>query len=190
MSSKPLAKITAATAAEVCARFELKREASALLRNGMGPGDFVEALIAGKQYLSGIDFLAHALPVPQAVWWGCLCLQHACGDNLSPGDKAACKAAVQWVLHPNEEHRTATLAPAQAAGAASPAAGLAMAVYQTGPHSVPGNSVPMPATPFASAKAVSGAVKLACTRVEPVKIIETQRLFVELGIGVAEGRFR
>jgi hypothetical protein len=39
----------------------------------------------------GIDFIAHALPAREAVWWGCLCLQHACGSNLSPADKAPAK---------------------------------------------------------------------------------------------------
>jgi hypothetical protein len=32
-------------------------------------------------------------------------------------------------------------------------------------------------------------VKLASTKVDPVKSVDTQRLFLELGIGVAEGRF-
>ena len=186
MSSKPL-KIAAVTAAEICARFDVKQEALALLRDGMTPGDFVQALLGGKQYLTGIDFMAHALPPAEAVWWGCLCLQHTCGTNLSALDKAACKAAVQWVLHPNEENRLAALAPAQTAGAASPAAGLAMAVYQTGGNVGPPNA---PASPFAPAKAVAGVVKMMCAKAEPVKILENQRLFVELAIGVAESRFR
>ncbi len=187
MSGRPFVRITAATAAEVCARFNLKKEALALLRDGMGPGEFVEALAASKQYLAGIDFMAHALPPREAVWWGCLCLQHACGDNLLPADKAACTAAVQWIMQPSEEIRAAALAPAQAAGPASPAAGLAMAVYQTGGNVAPSNAPPAPPPPFAPAKAVAGAVKMACTKADPVKIVETQRLFLELAAGLAEG---
>lgn len=188
MSSKPLVKIAAAPAAEVCARFDVKKEALAVLRNGMTPGDFVGALMSARQYLSAIDFIAHALAMPEAVWWGCLCLQHGCGNNLSAAEKAACRAAVQWVLHPNEENRTAVLAPAQAAGAASPAAALAMAVYQSAGNVPLPNTPPLPA--FAAAKTIAGAVKMICAKAEPVRIVETQRLFAELGIGVAEGRFR
>jgi hypothetical protein len=185
-----LVKVAAATAAEVCARFDLKPEARPLLRDGMGPKEFVDALVASKQYIAAIDFMAHALPAREAVWWGCLCLQHACGASLSPVDKAACKAAVQWVMQPTEENRAAARAPAEEAGVVTPAGQLAMAANQTGGNVAPPSAPPMAPAPFAPAKAVSGAVKMATSKADPVKIIETQRLFVELGIGVAEGRFR
>ena len=176
-----LAKVKAATAAEVCARFNLKKEARQLLRDGMGPGEFVHALVQNKQYIAGIDFLAYALPPREAIWWGCLCLQHASGGNLSMEDKAACKAAVQWIMSPTEENRAAAEAPAKAAGLGSQAGQLAMAANQTGENIAP---------PNASAKAVATAVKMASTNGDSTKIGETQRSFVELGIGVAEGRFR
>jgi len=187
VGSKPLVRVAATTAAEVCARFNIKKEALALLRDGMGPGEFVHALVGGKQYLSGIDFMAHALPVREAVWWGCLCLQHACGETLSPTDKAACRAAVQWVMQPSEENCTAAFAPAHAAGPTSPAAGLAIAVYQTGGNVAPPDAPPMAPPPFAPAKAVAGAIKMACTKADPVKIVETQRLFLDLAVRMAEG---
>jgi hypothetical protein len=187
MGSKPLVRATAATAAEVCARFNIKKEALALLREGMGPREFVDALVASKQYVTGIDFMAHAMPARDAIWWGCLCLQHACGDSLLPADKAAARAAVQWIMQPSEENRAAALAPAQAAGSASPAGGLAMAVYQTGGNIAPPKAPPAPPPPFASAKAVAGAIKLACTKADPAKLIETQRLFLDLGVRMAEG---
>jgi hypothetical protein len=187
MASKPLVRVTAATAAEVCARFNIKKEALALLREGMRPREFVDALAVGKQYVTGIDFMAHALPARDAIWWGCLCLQHACGDNLSLADKAAARAAVQWIMQPSEENRAAALAPAQAADPASPAAGLAMAVYQTGGNIALPKAPPAPPPPFASAKAVAGAVKLACTKADPVKIVETQRLFLDLAVRMADG---
>jgi hypothetical protein len=189
MSKGSLIKVKAATAAEICVHFDLKKEARPLLRDGIGPREFVDALVANKQYIAGIDFIAHALPTREAVWWGCLCLQHACGDNLSASDKTACKAAVQWLLEPTEENRAAAKAPAEVAGPASPAGGLAAAANQTGGSLAPPKAPPMPPGPFVPAKSVAGAIKLASTKVDPVKIVDTHRLFVELGIGVAEGRF-
>lgn len=185
MASIPLAKITAASAAEICARFTLNKQALGLLREGMAPGEFVEALMANKQYVPGIDFMAHALPPREAVWWGCLCLQHAAGENLSATDKAACRAAVQWVIKPTEENRAATLGPAQAAGAGCPAGQLAIAVNQTGGSIAPPSAPPTPPPPFAPAQAVARAIKMASTKVDPVKVVDTQRLFVGLAIGVA-----
>jgi hypothetical protein len=189
VSNGRLPKIKAATAVEICASFSLDPKAKPLLHEGIGPREFVDALIANKHYLPGIDFMAHALPPREAIWWGCLCLQHACGEKLSPAEKTAARAAVQWVMAPGEESRTAAQAPAEAAGLASPAGNLALAAFQTGGNVAPPKAPSMAPAPFAPAKAVAGAVKIACTKADPVKIVETQRLFLELGIGVAEGRF-
>ena len=187
MSGKPFVSVTATTAAEICSRFAVKKEALALLREGMTPEEFAEALMASKQYVTGIDYMAHALPPREAIWWGCLCLQHACGDSLPPAEKEACRLTVQWVVQPTEESRFALLAPAQMAGPATVAGGLAMAAYQTGANVAPSHLPPMAPQPFAPAKAVAGAIKMACTKGDPVKIIETQRLLLELGITMAEG---
>jgi len=178
VSNQPLVKVRAATAAEVCLRYGAPRDVRALLRSGMGPRELLEALAAKKQYVDAIDFLAYALPPREGVWWGGLCLQHACGDALTPQEKAACIAAVRWVMQPTEENRAAARAPANAAGIGSPASALAMAAN--------GGAMPGPLEP---AKTVAMAVKLAALRTPPAGILETQRLYLELGIGVAEGRF-
>lgn len=170
----------AMTAAGICAHLNLNKHAWALLRDPMTPREFLEALIASKQYVPGIDFVAHSLHVREAVWWGCVCLQHVTGGCLSALDRAACTAAVQWVIDPSETNRVAVKPPAEAAGAGSPAAALAAAVYQTGSDT--GNPKAPAPDAFAPAKAVANAVKLACTLCEPVRMVETQRLFVELGM--------
>jgi len=188
VSNAALVKIKAATAAEICAHFDLKQEARRLLREGMGPLELLEALVANKQYLAGIEFVAHALPAREAVWWGCLCLQHACGNNLSELDKAACRAAVRWILAPTEENRLAAKEPAEKAGQGCPAGALAAASHLTvDPLSLPD---PGRKPSFAPAKSIAGAIKLASTKADPSRIVDTHRLFLELAIGVAEGRFR
>ena len=189
MSNAPLVKIEAGTAAEICARFLSSTEARALLSDGMGPGPFIEALMANKQYIAGIDFLAHALPPREAVWWGCLCFQHACGHAMSAPDKGAATAAVQWVLQASDNTRSAAKLQGESAGPASVAGALAMAAYQTGPGFASSGGPPISPPPFGTAKSVANAVKLACTKSDPARIIETQKSFLELGIGVASGRF-
>jgi len=168
------------TAADFCARYNANKEARALLRAGMMPPDLLAALMAHRQYVNAIEFLAHALSMRAGIWWGCLCLQHAYGPILPRPDYAALQAATVWVVWPTEAYRAAAQAPAQAAGAASPAGLLALAA------SVAGVSGPVPMTP---AKAVANAVKLATLKGDPARIADTQRLYVQLGIGVAEGRF-
>jgi hypothetical protein len=187
VSNSPLVKIKAAAAAEVCVNFDLKKEAQPLLTNGISPRAFLDALVANTQYLAGIDFLCHALAPRDAIWWGCLTLQHACGNDLSEQDKAACKAAVRWIFAPTDENREAAKLPADVAGPASAAGGLASAASFTGGSVAPPKAPPTPPPPFAP-KAVAGAIKLATTKADPVRIAETQKLYLELGIAIAEGR--
>jgi hypothetical protein len=110
----------------------------------------------------------------------------------------AVKAATQWVLEPVEEHRRAAQASGNALGASAPAGLLAMAVGWTGGSLAPPMSVsnpkvpkppPVPPGPFLPAKAVAGALLLLTAKGEPAQATRTQRVFAELGLGVAEGRF-
>ncbi len=188
MPNAPLVKIKAATAAEVCAAFSLDDEALPFLADGMAPCDFLEALLAKKQYVAGIDFLSHALAPRDAIWWGCLCLQQALSAQLTDKDKAAARAAVRWVFSPTEESRAAAGASAEPAGPATPSGALACAAFQTGGNVTPPKSPAMAPPPFASAKAVALSVKLSSTKAEPTRIAETQKLYLELGLSLAEGR--
>ncbi len=167
----------AKTAAEICSRFELDAQAKPLLRDGISPPEFVAALIQRQNYAAAIDFLAHALAPREGIWWGCLCLQHAVGDKLLPADKAAAAAAVRWVMQPSEENRAVAKATSEPADPLSPAPVLALAASQTGGQ------------PFASAKSVARAVKLASIKTEPANITKTQKAYIGLGLDVAQGKF-
>jgi len=178
VGNQPLAKVGEATAAEICLRYDAPRDVRAHLRSDMGPRELLESLGARKQYADAIDFLAYALPAREGTWWAGLCMQHAYGDALTPQERAAGIAAVRWVMQPTEENRRAAKAPADAAGVMSPAGLLAFSAI--------GGLTP---GPYGSAKTVAMAVKLAVLKSPPAGILETQRLYLELGIGVAEGKF-
>jgi hypothetical protein len=188
MNRGPLTKVKAAKAAEICRQFELKEEARPLLQDRLTPREFLDALLAERQYQAAIPFVAHALPAREAIWWGCLCLRHVTKAPLPPPEEAACRAAVQWVLEPTEENRREALAPGQAAGVGTPAGALALAASWTGGSLSPPNLPPVPPSPSMPAKGVAGAVLLAAAKAEPTRIADTQRLFVELGMELAEGR--
>jgi len=187
MSNGPLMKIETAMAAEICAHFDLQDDAKPLLRDGMNPYDFVTALIEKQQYVDAVRFMAHALPARDGIWWGCLCLQHAFGNDLTPPDRAAATVAARWVMQPTEENRTAAKAPADAAPPPSGAGALAMAVFQSGGNVAPPGLPLMLPAPFAAAKSIALAVTLASIKTEPVRIARMQRSYVELAIEVAKG---
>ncbi len=190
-SPRPLKKVKAALAEEVCARFELRDEARPLLTPTATPRGFLETLELRGQYATALSFLAHALPPREAIWWGCLCLRQAAGGELPPPEAAACRIAAEWVLEPSEERRSAAATLAEETGVGTPAGSLATAVAWTGGSLAPPNpKVPVvPPGPWLPAKALSGAVLLASVKGDPIRIADVQRAMVELGVGVAEGRF-
>ena len=150
----------------------------------MPPREFLNALLDAGQYLIALEFLAGALFMRESIWWGALCLQHASGERLEPAEKAAAIAAVRFVLHPMPQNCAAARMPAQAAGPTTIAGALALAASQSCT-----NTSPSSAGQLTPAKAIANAVKLASVKANPAKLSDTRRLYVELGIGVAEGRF-
>jgi hypothetical protein len=187
LTHEPLVKIVA-TAPEICANFDLSKEGKQLLRDGMGPREFVAALMENQSHVEAIVFMAHALPAREGIWWGCLCMQHALGENLTPPDRAAGAAAVQWVLQPTEENRLSARAPADAAPPPSIAGALATAAFYTGVNVAPPGLPARAPAPFAPAKSIALAVKLCAVKGEPARIVAKQRSYVELALQVAEGR--
>jgi hypothetical protein len=117
-------------------------------------------------------------------------VKHVSGETLPAVEAAALKASVVWVLDPTEANRSAAKTPAEAAGIETPAGGLATAATWTGGSLTPPlpKVQPVPPGPWLPAKGVMGAVLLASVRGPGAGIEETRRLFVELGIGIAEGR--
>jgi hypothetical protein len=176
--SRAFAKILDSTAATICARCVLPDTSLRRLSPGIGPGEFVDLLVANKEYVAGIEFVAHALPAREAVWWACLCIQHAFGDTLQGKERDTCYAAVQWVLRPTEENRIFAKNSAEANGLAGAAGSAATAAGIGGA-----------AAAFTTAKAAANAVKLASIQAGAAKIGDTQRRFIALGLEIADGRF-
>src|SRR5688572_3044417 len=92
--------------------------AKKLLVSGQSPAGFLKALVDHGQYVDALRLMAVALLPREAVWWACLCCQHTLGAKAPPTaqEHQALKAAVRWVLQPDEAHRAAAAAAGAAAG--------------------------------------------------------------------------
>jgi hypothetical protein len=187
VNNSMLINFTAATASEICGRLYLDEAARRLLSPGMSPSEFVDALVEKQQYLAAIDFIAHALPARAAIWWGCLCLQHTCGNKLEPWERRAFRITVQWVLQPNDANRAAAKEPAEVLGPASAAGCLAAAANQTGGSVGPPQGPFIPPSPFAPARAVAIAIKVASTKCNPPEIQGTLRSLIQLAAAARRG---
>jgi hypothetical protein len=180
-------KVSCKKAEEVCSLYRLSTGARKLLRPDMTPAQFVETLIEAGQYVDAYDFLAHALPKREAIWWACLSVRHALGAALPPKQFAALKAAVEWVLEPDEPKRRAAQAAGEAADFATPAGCAALAVYGSGGSLGLAIYPDVPPSPTMTAQAVAGCITMASVQGEPATIPDVQREIALLGIVIAEG---
>jgi len=64
-----LPKITAPTAAEICAKSKPSVEGKALLKPDMTPGAYLNELEKNKMSVDSVHFLAHGLPEKDAICW-------------------------------------------------------------------------------------------------------------------------
>lgn len=180
----------ARTAAEVCPRIQLGDPARALLRDGMAPRAFLDALLAAGLLPDAVRFLAAALPKREAVWWACVCARQQPGASLPPAAAAALQAAERWAADPSDANRRAAHPAAEAAGVGTPAGAAAVAAFLSGGSLAPPDLPAAPAPEQATALAVAGSVLLAAVLAEPDKAAAKRRRFVDLGLAVADGANR
>ena len=171
------------TTAEICADARSKET----IAPDMAPREFVGALVDRQKFSEAIDFMAHALPPREAVWWGCLCMRHVLGDNLAEADIPAASAAVYWAMWPSEESRVAAMP--FGGNIESMASTLAEAAFLSTGNFAPPGAPPLFITQFPTAKAVARAVKLACEKADPAELPRVQEAYLELAMETAEGHF-
>lgn len=149
-------KITAPTAAEICAKSKPSPQGQALLAPGMTPGQYQGALEKNKMSVDSVNFLAHGMQPKDSVCWACQASRMT-APKLSGPELNALQSTESWLKSPNAGTR------------ASMAASLANVDY-TGPGSwaaqaglwAPTPGVPaVPGAPGLTASAVAGAIMLA-----------------------------
>jgi hypothetical protein len=184
MSTQPSPPPGARTLAEFCALAELGDEARALLTPAHRPREFVELLAARGLFPDAVRFLAHALPKREGIWWAWVCAKRADGDTPPPVRKAALDATERWITQPTDENRRAAMRAAEAATFGTAAGCTALAVFFSGGSLGPPDQAVVPPGEFLSAKALTGAVKLAAVSTEPEKAPEKFRGFIAQGLDV------
>ena len=180
-----LPKVTAEKASEIVALYEPSEPAAALLHEEMAPDAYLEALLGGDFAEDAISFLAYGLPKREAVWWGLRCVREVSPEELREEETAALSAVDAWLAEPNDEHRRASFAAAEAASYNTPAGCIALAVFFTEGSMAPVDCPEVPVEEGFCARTVAAAVHLSAVMYEPLKAPETSRGFVDQGIEVA-----
>ncbi|WP_165232303.1 DUF6931 family protein [Aquisphaera insulae] len=176
-------------AVDVARRAGLGEAATALLRDGMSPGGYLEALAASGPPLDGIRFLAHAMARRAVVWWACRCVTTLDPDgSAAPAAEAALKAAREWVTDPSDDRRRACWPAAEGAGIGTPAGCTALAAFLSGGSLAPAELQAVPPGEDLTPRAAIGAIMLASVVREPEKVESKYAASFAIGRDVAEGK--
>jgi hypothetical protein len=175
-------KRTGSTAAEVCNHLQLSRNSRTLLRENQSPNDFAELLLEQTEYADAVRFIAHALPVRKAVSWATRCARQALTDEAPAEEREAISVAEEWVIDGDDASRRAALPAGDAAGVATAAGGVAVAVFLSGGSLAPPDATPIYPGRYSAARLVAGSILSAAHSFERAETADKFQTFVTQGI--------
>lgn len=186
--SQQLLKIRETRASEITSRYEIDKEAIGVLTPELSPVDYLLSLLKNGHNQEATNFLAHALPKREAIWWACMSTREALAANAEdPNYKVALESAEKWVNEPTEENRRAAEKAAIKTGHQHAASWTAQAVFWCTGSIVAADQTAVPAADYLYSKAIVGAVVLAAVHVDVEKIDKVLQNFLKAGIDLAKG---
>lgn len=186
--ARPLIKIADRRPAQVCAELELEEEAEALLASDPGPEDFLRALLEQERFPDAAQYLAHALPKREAVWWGVVVVR----EQLDPEDTAGhatIDAAEAWVRDPTDENRRAAMAAAEVDMTTAPGM-VGVAAFMAGGSIAPVGVPDLPPPSHLTGTMVGSAVMISALTPDPLLAGDKYKGFLARGIEIAQGPAR
>lgn len=182
-------KVTAKTAKDIAQYFDFQEEqCQSLLSEKQTPAEFLQALIDNGHYYDAVNFLAHAIPVRESVWWACVCVRY----HIESSDvkcKLALKAAEAWVYDPSEQNRRVAEKHAEEGGYATAASWAAAAAFWSGGSIIAVGEPAVEPAPYLYAHAVAGAIVMAAGLGAPdeAEVVQRYQTYLQHGINIANG---
>jgi hypothetical protein len=187
MSRTDAHRFTAETAAEVAGRYKPGDALKVALVEGIAPLELLSNLTAAGAMVDAVQFLAHAVPTREGVWWACRAARSAAGEAPDAVTAEALRATEAWVADPTEAHRRAAGAASDAATLSNPAGCAAVAAFWSGGSLGPPDLPAIPPGEHLFASGVVGAVLLAAAAGPSERHDATLRAFLDDGLAIARG---
>jgi hypothetical protein len=147
-----MASAKAKNAQELARYAMLKPPATDYLAQAQNARHFGELLVANGQWLSALNYMAHAIPAREGVWWAWYCARKAHAAEQKPEVQHALKLAEQWIAQPTEENRKQARAYAERAEVSGAPHHLLEAITMTGDLEDPISGETSPAPPYMASK--------------------------------------
>lgn len=186
IQTDPFRKISAGTAAEICARVDLSAEGKAFLLPTLSPQGFLSLLVEAEAVGDAIRFLAFALPIREGVWWAVV-VAHGTFAQPTPVEAECLERAAGWVYEPDDARRRACMVSAEAANFDGAAAYAALAAFWSGGSMAPADMPDALPDPRLGAIGVGASILLSITSGDPLTLNERFRAAIARGVDIANG---
>jgi len=177
------------TAAELVTPLPLSERALALLTPELTVRQYLDALVAVPLRVDAMRVLALALPKPEAVWWGALCVHLGLPKPWKHSAEKAVATAETWVKTPTDDNRRACALTAETAGWDTAAGCLAGSAWLSGGSLSPPKLPPVTPRDDLTGQMLASVLLLASVN-DPKTTDAKQDEFLALGFQVASGRVK
>ena len=178
-------KIPHQHAQDILSLYEASDEITALAEQYQTPAAVIEKAIEAELFADTALFLAHALPVREAIWWACCCASQR--NDWNEDEANAIRSARAWVHEPDETARRFAEDMAKKADLQTGAGWVAQAAFWSG-GSMTAPSEPLVQPPeYLYSQAVAGAVNLIAALPDGEHAIERYEHYFKLGLHIAQG---
>ncbi|WDE11974.1 DUF6931 family protein [Thalassomonas haliotis] len=183
-----LKKIPNKNVASIISRYQLSDEAKALLTPELTPEAAIALLQEQELYNDVVQFIAHALPVVEAIGWASDAMDLRQAD-WTRQEVLAINAARNWLGQPNETLRIRASQLADRVGLECAPGWVAKAVFWSGTGSIVEPDLPavMP-PPFLYGHAAAAAITIAAAVPQWEHYQKFYQQVIELGIQIANGK--
>jgi len=184
-------KIPNTNIASIIERYELTEDAKAVLAPTMSPKQAIESLVDVKLYNDAIQFIAHALPMIDGIYWASESLALRL-DEWDNSQRQTINSTRQWLQLPNETNRIRANQLAERIGLEVAPAWIAKAVYWSGTGSIVAPELPAVMPPaFLYGHAIAATISIAAAvpawKKGDIGYEKFYQKVIEHGINLAEG---
>lgn len=154
-------------ALELSRQAQLKVPATDLLKDSQSAGHFAELLVSHQLWMAAINYMAHAIPPREGIWWAWYSIRKVAAPDMPPDQVDALKLAETWIAQPTEENRRKAHEFSQRIDSGCGPQLLLEGIYSTGELEDPLSGNKVPAIRYMSSKYVNACVIGACYVPDP-----------------------
>ncbi len=180
-----MAQAKATNAKELAQFAMLKPPATDYLAEAKSAQHYAEILVAKGHWMPALNYLAHAMPSREGVWWAWYCARKAHSKDQQPETQHALGLAEKWIAQPTEENRQIAKSYAEREEAKAAPQHVLEAIVATGDLEDASSGAKSPPPNYLASKFVYAATVASAYPPNPENPAETAADYLRQGFDVA-----